>query len=259
VVRFPLDRSEKLAQRFRYEARLLAGLKHPLIVPLIDFFERSGRPFLVMEYAQGNSLSQSLATTGPYSAVAAAAMIEQIADAVEYVHERRSPDGRELIHRDLKPGHVIVQPDGVPRLIDFGLASYREAAGGTPSTNHHGTLEYMSPEQARAFLGQPSCVDRRADVWALGTILFELLTAQRLFGNRPNRDMFASTAEWSEAIIKYLGPRTSADDAALARSTGNPSHGSLDQIIARCVAKHPEARYQTAGELAGALRAWRTG
>jgi serine/threonine-protein kinase len=257
VVRFPLGRSEKVAERFRCESQLLAQISHPRIVPMIDYFERAGRPFMVMEYVDGKTLSQALASGGPFAPFTAVRIIEQIASAVDRVHEIRSADGRELIHRDLKPAHVIIERcSGMPRLIDFGLASYRDDAGTAESTAHRGTLEYMSPEQATAFLGGQVEVDRRCDVWALGTILFELLTARRLFGTRPKRQDFASAGDWSKAIERYLSPRTSRDDARPEPYADSAIPQPLQQIIQRSIEKRAEARYQSAGELADALRRW---
>ncbi|HEY1786002.1 MAG TPA: serine/threonine-protein kinase [Pirellulales bacterium] len=258
VVKVARTCSEKLTRQFQQESQLLAKARHPQIAAKLDYFERAGRPFLVLEYVKGKTLAAKLKSDGPLPATSAARISEQIAGAIQYVHEGMGCDGKVLIYRDLKPAHIILQDrDGTPRLLDFGMASDEASATGLESAAHRGTLEYMSPEQARAFLHGNSTVDRRSDIWALGAVLFELLTAQRLFGTRPNREGFASAEEWSRAIEDYLGPRTRDHGDWLVPIRESAIPEPLRKIIERCVENNPGARHRSAGELALALRQWR--
>ena len=169
VVKIARKCSESFTQQCRNESQLLARAQHALIVPLLDYFELAGRPFIVLEYVRGKTLAARIKSDGPLAPLAAARTIEQIADAIHYVHESMGCDGRALVYRDLKPAHILLQDgDGKPRLLDFGFASYEESATGSASAAHHGTLEYMSPEQARAFLYGNSRVDRRAGHLGVG-------------------------------------------------------------------------------------------
>ena len=112
----------------------------------------------------------------------------------------------------------------------------------------------MSPEQARAFLQGDCLVDRRSDVWALGAIFFELLTAQRPFGTRPKRECLASADDWSKAIESYLAPRTRDSGPSIVGCADMGIPEALRTIVERCVEKRPDAHFQSAGELTQALR-----
>ncbi len=258
VVKVARESSEEFAAQLKQESQFLTGARHPLIVPIVDYFECAGRPIIVLEYVQGKTLEAKLKSDGPFAPPDAALIIEQISDAVHYVHESMGVGGKALVHRDLKPTHVILdRRDGRPRLLDFGLAGYEESTTGSRSAAHRGTLEYMSPEQARAFLQGDCLVDRRSDVWALGAIFFELLTAQRPFGTRPKRECLASADDWSKAIESYLAPRTRDSGPSIVGCADMGIPEALRTIVERCVEKRPDARFQSAGELTQALRQWR--
>ncbi|HEX4145458.1 MAG TPA: serine/threonine-protein kinase [Pirellulales bacterium] len=258
VVKVARESTEKVAKQFRRESQFLAKAGHCLIVPMLDYFELAGRPFVVLEYIRGKTLASKLKTDGPFSPPEAAWIIEQIADATHHVHETMTADGKVLIHRDLKPAHIILhEGDGKPRLLDFGLADYEESGAGLGTSAHHGTMEYMSPEQVTAFLQGVGHVDRRSDVWALGAVMFEILTGRRLFGTRPKRESFESTTEWARAIEKYFQPRIDENSATILPDASWAIPEPLCRIVERCVEKRPDARYRSAGELAHALRQWR--
>ena len=175
--------AERLA-RFMREAQTLASLNHPNIA-IIHGLEQTGDVHaLVMELVQGEDLSQRIAR-GAIPLDEALPIAKQIADALEAAHEQG------IIHRDLKPANIKVRPDGTVKVLDFGLAKAMEPVGGAPNVSQSptittpamtqagiilGTAAYMSPEQAR---GKP--VDRRADIWAFGVVLFEMLTGRRAF------------------------------------------------------------------------------
>src|SRR5579864_6725078 len=173
---------ERLA-RFEREAHTLAALNHPNIAAIYGVEESGGVRALVMELVEGETLAERI-TAGPVPISEALAIARQIAVALEAAHEHG------IIHRDLKPANVKATPEGVVKVLDFGLAKIAEenAASGNPSLSPTmtfqatragvilGTAAYMSPEQARG-----SAVDQRTDVWAFGVVLFEMLTGRQSF------------------------------------------------------------------------------
>ncbi|HXE80231.1 MAG TPA: protein kinase [Vicinamibacterales bacterium] len=192
--------------RFRREAHLLASLNHPNIGAIYGFEETGEAPFLVLELVEGETLAERL-RRGPIPVREAIELARQVADALEAAHERG------IVHRDLKPANVKVTESGIVKVLDFGLAkalnadvssdvpgdasrSPTFAPTGTRLGAIIGTAAYMSPEQAR---GRP--VDRRADVWAFGVLLFEMLTGRRPFGGETITDTIAAIVtadpDWS--------------------------------------------------------------
>ena len=185
---------ERLA-RFRREATLLAALNHPHIASIYGLEEADGNPFLVLELIPGEDLSERI-ERGPIPLDEALEISRQIAEALEEAHEKG------IVHRDLKPANIKLTEDGKVKVLDFGLAK-AYAADETESTDVSqsptmsarataaglllGTAAYMSPEQAR---GKP--VDKRADIWAFGVVLFEMLTGKRLFTGETVSDTLAS-------------------------------------------------------------------
>ncbi len=176
--------AERLA-RFEREAKVLASLNHPNIGHIYGLEEADGVKALVLELVEGPTLADRIAQ-GPISLDEALPIARQITEALEAAHERG------IIHRDLKPANVKVRPDGTVKVLDFGLAKavLPEAADSDPSASPTltaatqlgvilGTAAYMAPEQAR---GKP--VDKRADIWAFGVVLFEMLTGRRPFGGK---------------------------------------------------------------------------
>jgi serine/threonine protein kinase len=183
--------------RFEREARVLAALNHPHIGAIYGFEESGGVRGLVLELVEGPTLADRLAT-GPLSVLEALTIASQIAEALEAAH------AKGIIHRDLKPANVKVTPAGVVKVLDFGLAKTwaREVAGadlsqastmtitGTREGALLGTAAYMSPEQARG-----TAVDQRADVWAFGCVLFEMLTGRAPFQGETLSDTLARILE----------------------------------------------------------------
>jgi serine/threonine protein kinase len=225
--------------RFEREAKLLASLNHPNIAAIYSFEESEGRHGIAMELVAGETLRERL-RAGGLSARATLDVAAQIARGLAAAHERG------IVHRDLKPENVVVSKDGRVKILDFGLAKISPQArpgedltsAGTRSLLTEagavfGTVAYMSPEQVR---GEP--VDGRSDIFSLGTILYELLA-----GTNPFRA--ATTAETMTAILRNEPPPLSEPPLAVAPA--------LSQIVARCLDKRPEKRFQSAEDLAFAL------
>lgn len=232
--------------RLRREASLLAKLHHPGIAQVFEWGvvgdEELGLPYLVMELVEGLDLT-AFAEQRRLSTVERVSLVACVCDAVDHAHQRG------VIHRDLKPANILIasgagfDAEPVPKVLDFGVARAidQEASRSTQLTSEGqllGTLSYMSPEQAS---GNPDRVDVRSDVWALGVILFELLS-----GELPH-DFGKRTLLGALSQLKECEPsRLHSMDADLA--------GDLDTICARALEVEPERRYQTAAALAQDLR-----
>jgi len=227
-------RDEAARKRFRKEALALSKLNHPNIATIHDFDSQEGVDFLVMEYITGTTLSHKLKSE-PMSEKDVTSLGLQIASALEEAHEGG------IVHRDLKPGNILVTPKHQVKILDFGLAVLlkpNDAADVTLSdsdvTGISGTLPYMAPEQ---LLGKSA--DIRSDIYAVGTILFEMATGIRPFDEK------LSTALSNDIIYKQPPRPTSLRNNLSAR---------LEEIILKCLEKEPEDRYQSAKELAVDLR-----
>lgn len=213
--------------RFEREAKTIAMLEHSSIVPVYDFGEDDGQPYFVMRYMSGGSLSDRL-KQGPLSVKEAASMMERLAPALDDSHVKG------IIHRDLKPGNILYDGHKDPYVSDFGIAKLAE--GGSTSVTGSaiiGTPAYMSPEQA-----QGETIDGRADIYALGVILFEVLS-----GRQPYE---ADTP--MGVVIKHI---TDAVPHILDVKPDLPP--SLEAVIEKAMAKNRDERYSTATELSAAL------
>jgi Tol biopolymer transport system component len=228
-----VDRPDR-RRRFETEARAISSLQHPHICTLFDVGEKDGVAFLVMEYLEGETLDDRLAR-GPVPTRDLLAYAMQIADALDHAHREG------FIHRDLKPGNVILTASGA-KLLDFGLVrrsvveSVGPASSSTLSFDQRkltaegallGTLEYMAPEQLE---GKEA--DERTDIFALGTLMFEMATGQKPFAGSSHASLIAS-------ILTHEPPPVSS-----LRSTPELPP-ALDHVIERCLAKHPADRWQT--------------
>lgn len=216
--------------RFLTEAQALARLRHPNIVQVHDYGEHDGSPYLVMELVEGGTLAQALRQSGPLTPIRAASLAALLARAVQHAH------AQDILHRDLKPGNVLLEGDGVPKIADFGLAKRLDVDGGqTQQGAVLGTPWYMAPEQAA---GRNAAVGPAADVYALGVILYELLTGAPPFRSRDLLELLQQIG--SEAPAP---PRAARPDV--------PSE--LEAICLRCLEKDAVKRFASAGELADAL------
>ena len=228
--------SQRLA-RFRREAQLLAALNHPNIAAIYGLEEAEGKPFLALELVEGEDLRERL-ERGAVPVDEALEIAEQIAEALEEAHNNG------IIHRDLKPANVKITPDGKVKVLDFGLAKAwaGDDAGGTaeaalsesPTLTHAGTVAgailgtaaYMSPEQAR---GKP--VDKRADVWSFGVVLWEMLTGRGLF--------------WDESVADIIAAVVTKEPDLDAVPANTPQ--AVRRLLARCLRKDPRTRLPDMG------------
>jgi Tol biopolymer transport system component len=220
--------------RFDREAKLLASLNHPHIAAIYGLEESNGARALVMELVEGPTLAERI-KQGPLALDEALPIAKQIAEALEYAHERN------VIHRDLKPSNVKITPDGAAKVLDFGLAKALEDDSSavdistSPTLSHAatqagillGTAAYMSPEQARG-----KKVDRRADIWSFGAVLYEMLTGKPAFVGETISDTLA-------AVI-----RGDPDWSALPDNLP----ASIVGLLRRCLTKDPNQRLRDIGE-----------
>jgi tRNA A-37 threonylcarbamoyl transferase component Bud32 len=223
--------NEAAAERFRREVRAAARLHHPNIVTAFDAENVGETHFLVMEYVEGKSLARLVKERGPLPVRDACDYIRQAALGLQHAHERG------MVHRDVKPDNLMLTPDGTVKVLDFGLAALtaeRSAGGLTEADVIMGTPAYMAPEQAE----DARKADIRADVYSLGCTLYHLLT-----GSVPYP---ADTS-----LLKILAHRERPMPSIRAVRPEVPKE--LEAILARLLAKKPEDRYQTPGEVADAL------
>ncbi len=215
------------AERFTREARAVAKLTHPHVLPIYDFGQENGLSYIVMQYVDAGTLKEMLGQ--PVSLATAADVIEQIADALDYAHDQG------IIHRDVKPSNVLMDRGRWVLLSDFGLAKIVEGSVQlTGSGVGVGTPSYMAPEQ-----GQGLKVDRRADIYSLGVILYEMVTGRVPF-----------EAETPMAIVvKHI-----TEPLPLPGKINPDLPESVERVIMKALAKNREDRYETAGKMAFALR-----
>jgi eukaryotic-like serine/threonine-protein kinase len=228
--------------RFLHEAAAAGSLQHPNVIQVHEVGEQDGRPYLAMEWAEGNSLAAKL-TGSPWPAREAARHVETLAGAVHYAHQHG------IIHRDLKPANIMLTADGTPKITDFGLArrlphgdlealapAFRTATGAIL-----GTPAYMAPEQAA---GDGRSVGPAADTYALGSILYELLTGRPPFQGSSALDTLLQVQLDEPVAPTRMQPRLPRD---------------LETICLRCLQKDAHKRYASAGGLADDLRRWQSG
>jgi serine/threonine protein kinase len=230
--------------RFEREAKTIASLTHPHICTLHDVGSQDGVDYLVMEYLEGETLAARLERSALQPAEAYRIAIE-IADALDQAHRAN------IVHRDLKPGNVMLTKQGA-KLLDFGLAKASTAVGAgaglsmlpttppglTAEGTILGTFQYMAPEQLE---GKEA--DARTDIFAYGAVLYEMLTGRKAFGGKSHASLISSIMSSQPLPVSAL-------------QTLSPA--ALDQLIARCLAKDPDDRWQSARDVKGQL-AWIAG
>lgn len=212
--------------RFEREAHTIAALEHPAIVPVYDFGEEAGQPYLVMRFMTGGALSDQL-EHGPLSPSAAAEVLAQLAPALDMAHSQG------IVHRDLKPGNILFDQWDRAYISDFGIVKISEANTAYTGNALIGTPAYMSPEQARG----EADIDGRSDVYSLGVIFFEMLTGQLPYES--DTPMGQAISHISEPVPQILAVKAELP-------------ASCQQVITQAMAKERGARYQTAEVLATA-------
>lgn len=216
--------------RFHLEAQAVASLHHPNIVQIYEIGEANGKPYFSLEFVDGHTLGDRLSGE-PQPPHEAARIIEQLARAMHYAHQR------SIVHRDLKPSNILLASDGTPKILDFGLAKrLAENSSQTRTGAVMGTPDYMAPEQAN---GNSSLIGPATDVHALGAILYDMLTG---------RPPFKGTS-----VFDTLAMVASAVPVA-PRKLHQTVHRDLETICLRCLEKEPRHRYASAEELADELR-----
>lgn len=214
-------------QRFLNEARVHASLQHPNIATLYDFLELGGRPCIIMEYVDGQTLVDRIRLQGPLHSAEAWSIFLAIASAVAYVHDQG------IVHRDLKTANIRINSQGVAKLLDFGIAKGAGTPDLTQAGNVIGTLSYMPPEQLR---GEPAST--RSDVWALGIVLYEMLTGRVPFEAKTAGELIDKIRTGNYTRLAIL--RAGADPLEA------PALQRADQVVARCLRRSPADRYPNA-------------
>ena len=227
--------SEDDVKRFYTEAEAAAQLDHPGIVPVFEVGEHEGQHYFSMGYVEGQSLVAKVAK-GPLPPREAAELVEQVAQAVQFAHEKG------VIHRDLKPANVLLDSSGRPRVTDFGLAKRVTGDSGlTASGQVLGTPSYMPPEQARGELDQ---IGPASDVYALGAILYTLLTGRPPFQAANPMETLSQVLRQEPVPLRQL-------------NAGVPRN--LETICLKCLQKEPQHRYESAQAMAADLSRWLSG
>ena len=217
-------------KQFRREARTIVRLDHPNIVPVYDVYETQPRLFVVMRWVNGPSLEQALAEQGRLPWAEALEIVTAMAAGLDYAHLQG------ILHRDLKPGNILFDPERVAMLTDFGMARLVEVAGAsaTATSSVVGTPPYMAPE-----IWEGQGTTRQADVYALGCILYEMLIGEKLF----------SEDTTSAVMLAHFKPLT------LPQNWPPDVPLGVAEILKKALAHHPADRYVMAGEIAQALAA----
>jgi len=220
--------------RFRIEAESIARLQHPNIVQIHEVGEHDGLPYFSLEFCDGGSLEKKLGGT-PLPPGEAASLIEKLGRAMQAAHDKG------VIHRDLKPGNVLLAEDGTAKITDFGLAKKLDEGGKTQTGSIMGTPSYMAPEQAG---GKTEKLGPACDIYALGTMLYECLTGRPPFRAATPLDTVMQVLSEEPVPLRHLNARVPPD---------------LETICLKCLQKEASRRYPTAAALADDLRRYQSG
>src|SRR5437016_3569325 len=223
-----LEGHEDVAARFQREIKVLAALNHPNIATLHTALTIDNQLVMIMEYVEGESLSARL-NHGPIPVADALNYLDQVLNALSYAHNRH------VIHRDIKPANMMLTPEGVVKLMDFGIARTQGESNKLTATGSTlGSLNYMSPEQVKG-----EATDERSDLYSLGISLYEMVTGKRPFEEDNDYSIMAAHLRKQPTPPSALRPELP---------------GGLSEIILRAMAKDPEKRFQSADQLCNALK-----
>jgi serine/threonine-protein kinase len=251
VMRAFLGSRSPMLTRFRFERQILANLQHPNIASLLDGgITPEGLPYLVMEYVDGITIDEYCRKHN-LSIDERLRLFGKVSKAVEYAHHHL------VVHRDIKPVNILVDEDGEPKLLDFGIAKLLEESPGsgplirTRATECLMTPEYASPEQVR---GEP--VSTSTDVYGLGVLLYELLTGRRAFHFETNSPLEIARVICDEEPVP---PSTAAQSDSLGRSDRKKFERDLDNIVLMAMRKEPAERYSSVASLSADIQAYLNG
>ncbi|HEX9891878.1 MAG TPA: Stk1 family PASTA domain-containing Ser/Thr kinase [Actinomycetota bacterium] len=226
-------RDGQFVERFRREAQASAGLNHPNIVSVFDTGSENGIHYIVMEFLEGRTLKQVIAEEGRLHPDRASEIAEGVAKALGAAH------AQGLVHRDVKPGNIMLTPQGEVKVMDFGIARVTTGEALTQTATVLGTASYFSPEQAKG-----EAVDARSDIYAVGCVLYEMLTGRPPFSGD------------SAVGVAYKHVR---EDAPLPSSLNPDVSRTMDAVIMKALSKNPANRYQSASDMAQDLARVRQG
>lgn len=219
--------------RFAREARAAAALSHQNIIDVFDVGEADGTPYLVMEWVRGQTLKDIITSDAPFHPDDVAELMFQVGAALDYAHHRG------YVHRDIKPGNILIDQYGRARVADFGIAKSLADADLTDAGGGFGTVGYLAPEQVDGLMATPA-----TDIYAAGVVAFEMLTGQLPF-----------TAETPVGVAMQHLHEPAPRPSTLAPSI--PS--AIDEIVLKALEKDPTRRWSSAGSFASALRSWQDG
>jgi len=226
IIHPELAEESQFARRFQREAKLLARLDSPHAIKVLDYGEEEGLAFIVLEYMEGRTLSAILEEEGALEVEWALSLARQIAQGLAHADEAG------IVHRDIRPANIMVAPSGLAKIMDFGIAKGADLSRLT-TTGVLGSPHYLSPEQAEG-----KEVDIRSDIYSLGVTLFEMLTGQRPYEADNAVDI----------VLKHL-----QEPVPSLRQFDEGIPVQVDKLVKRCLAKDPEERFQTPGELMEAI------
>src|SRR5262245_57679455 len=222
--------NEELRYRFAREARSSAALKHNNIVTIYDIGDDHGRPFIAMEYLDGETMAELIRRRAPMSVVRKVQLVLELCGGLGYAHRNG------IIHRDIKPANVMITADGVLKILDFGLARLATEAGTAGFTRVGallGTPQYMSPEQIEGHT-----IDHRSDIFAVGLVLYEFLALRKAYSAETPHAVLHKILNSDPQPIRELVPDVDLE---------------LEQVIAKAIEKDPKRRYQNLGLVASDL------
>ena len=227
VLRYDFSNEEELHRRFQREALAATSLAHPNIVSIYDVGDDGNYHFIVMEYIKGKTLKQYIQEFSPVSPAKAVQIMKQLTSAIEHAHDH------QIVHRDIKPQNILMDQNGNVKITDFGIATTLSATSYTKTNSVIGTVHYLSPEQAKGGIAS-----HKSDIYALGIVLFELLTGELPFSG----ESAVSIA------LKHLQSET---PSVIAYNAAVPQ--SLENVVLKATAKDPRHRYANVAEMGEAI------